>query len=701
MPGRQVKWAFHGGAKLAHGVVFTLLTALSLVMAGCVAPVKQPNLASPRTATSKKASSSKTNENSVAGMTAYVSGTNIEIVFPERRKDTYAHANWEFGTNDTGDYQHQLAVLTFEKQDAAARRPVVKRGNRVAVHDAKRWQELVQTVFEELAPVVTNHGVLLLSQNRETVIFRDEDHKPKIVRFINKPPGVVVDQTLKEDDFSRFIILALEHNRTNITAATQQSLFITGEDPAFVLVDLSKRRMVFLSYPPDPETRPLELPAWFALKALNSLVIKSFVVTAIKNPFTLIGRGLWHIGNSGAAAIQSGSPSPEPPPPLYTGPGMDLTEWEKHLDKVVSAKRYKGKVEFFIDGEKFFPEFIEAVQEAKKTVDVLVFIFDVDDYAVKMADLLKERSAHVRVRVLMDELGSLFAAQIPPQTGPPDFQPPSDIRYYLKTHSHVQVRASANPWLTADHRKCIIIDGREAYVGGMNIGREYRYEWHDMMTKLTGPVVGRLEKDYREAWAHAGLLGDFAYAWEWMFTTVGAHKLETTNTIDIRPLRTATWNVGIYHAQLEAIQRAKRYIYIENAYFDDDTILRELIQARRRGVDVRVVLPGENDSGIMHTSNQIMANELVQNGIRVYAYPRMTHVKAAIYDGWACLGSANFDKMSLRIAQELDVGFSDPASVERLKQDLFETDFKTSREVTKEVPLNWTDFVMKAFADQL
>jgi cardiolipin synthase len=159
--------------------------------------------------------------------------------------------------------------------------------------------------------------------------------------------------------------------------------------------------------------------------------------------------------------------------------------------------------------------------------------------------------------------------------------------------------------------------------------------------------------------------------------------------------------VGIYHAQLEAIQQARRYIYIENAYFDDDTILRDLIRARRRGVDVRVILPGENDSGIMQTSNQIMANKLVENGIRVFAYPRMTHVKAAIYDGWACVGSANFDKMSLRIAQELDVGFSDTASVERLKNDLFETDFKASREITSPVPLNWMDFVTKAFANQL
>jgi cardiolipin synthase len=543
--------------------------------------------------------------------------------------------------------------------------------------------------------------VIVLEENHETLIFRDKDRKAKLVRLVNKPPDVVVDRTLNDKDFSRIVIQSLERNPAIYTSSGEQVLFITGEDPAFVLVDIPKREMVFLSYPPDPETRPMELPAWFALKAFNSLIVKSYVVSAIKNPFTLLCRGIWHIGNAGAAAIQSGSPTAEAPPPLYTGPGMDLTAWEKHLDEAVSARRYKGRVDFFIDGEKFFPELIQSVEQAKKTVDVLVFIFDVDDYAVKIADLLKSRSSQVRVRVLMDEMGSLFAAQVPPQTGPPDFQPPSDIRFYLKMKSHVQVRAAANPWLTADHRKCIIIDGRQAYVGGMNIGREYRYEWHDMMVKLTGPVVGRMEKDYREAWAHAGLLGDFAYAWEWMFTSVGAHKLEMTNSIDIRPLRTATWNVGIYHAQLEAIQRAKNYIYIENAYFDDDTILRELIRARRRGVDVRVILPGENDSGIMQTSNQIMANELVKNGIRVFAYPRMTHVKAAIYDGWACLGSANFDKMSLRISQELDVGFSDPEAVNRLKADLFETDFKASREVTREVPLNWSDFVMKAFADQL
>ena len=128
----------------------------------------------------------------------------------------------------------------------------------------------------------------------------------------------------------------------------------------------------------------------------------------------------------------------------------------------------------------------------------------------------------------------------------------------------------------------------------------------------------------------------------------------------MRPLRTATGQVEIYRAQLEAINRARSYIYIENAYFGDDMILRALIRARQRGVDVRVIVPAENDSGIMQTSDQVIGNQLLENGARVYVYPGMTHVKAAIYDGWACLGSANFNKMSLTSARNSTLLFPTP-----------------------------------------
>jgi cardiolipin synthase len=641
---------------------------------------------------------------SLPNLIAYRGATNLEIRYPFHGKDAFAIASWPAEQREAPDFQYRYAVLAFDKQPRATRKSLARHGARLTLRNAKQWQMLVEEVFQGLMPDEPGHGVLVLVQNQEIVLCRDKAGMPRVVKLDQKPAEVIIDHAFSRADFSRKAIELLEKSASRLDPGQSQFLFVTGEEPAFVLIDLRERLIVFLSYPIDPDTQPSDMPGWFTLRALNSLVIRGFVISAIKNPCTLISRGLWHIGTSGAAALNAGSAGEGgPPPPLYTGPGMDLGAWEKQLDELTPARRFRGRVEFLIDGERFFPALIKSVANAARSVDVLVYIFGSDEFAVTIADVLKQRSSSVRVRVLLDEMGSLFGggAAPPPSAIPPGFKHPGDIKSYLTAGSRVEVRASANPWLTSDHRKCIIIDGRQAYVGGMNIGWKYRYEWHDMMVRLTGPVVGRLEKDYGEAWAHAGLLGDFAYGWVSLFGRTHPRKNEIADGIDIRPLRTSTWHVEIYRAQLEAIRRAKSYIYIENAYFSDDAILRELIRARQRGVDVRVVLPARNDSGVMQTSNLIMANEMVRHGIRVYAYPGMTHVKAAIYDGWACLGSANLEKMSLRVSQELDVAFSDPDAVNGLKRDLFETDFNRAREIKDPAPVNWLDSFVKAFADQL
>jgi cardiolipin synthase A/B len=634
-------------------------------------------------------------------LVAYRFGTNLEIRIPLRGRDAFAHTSWAAPEAGATNYMHRFAVLDFEQEKRAARRSITSKANRLAVHSVKEWEQLVQRVMAGFAPAQPNHAVLLLLQNSEVAVFHDKAGKLRVFKLENKPPEVVVDRTCNDADFAREALQLLEAGVTSIDRQQNQFLFVTGEDPAFVLVDSKERLIVFLDYPVDPEAQPV--PVWFAARALNSLIVRSLIVTAIKNPATLICRGFWHLGTSGAAAFDRTPEDPTgPPPPLAAAAPMDMDAWERQLDHLVSARRYKGRLDLLIDGEKFFPAFVQSVLNATRSVDVIVFIFNTDDYAVKMADLLKERSAHIKVKVLLDDMGSLFAAQVVPDSPmPPGFVPPASIKSYLTADSHVRVRASANPWLTLDHRKYIIIDGREAYLGGMNIGRSYRYDWHDMMVRLTGPVVGRLERDYRLAWAHAGPLGDFAYASGWLFDRPSPRKNAVTNAIDLRPLRTATGKMEIYRAQAQAIENANSYIYIETPYFDDETCLRALVRARRRGVDVRVIFPARNDIGLMQVNNALVAGELVRNGVRVYGYPGMTHVKAAIYDGWACLGSANFDKMSLRVGQEEDVGFSDPATVERLKKELFETDFARSHEITKPGTATWYDSVVKALTDQL
>jgi cardiolipin synthase A/B len=632
---------------------------------------------------------------------AYRFGTNLEIRIPLRGRDAFAHASWAAPEAGATNYAHRFAVLDFNQEKRAARRSNTSKANRLVVHDIKEWQQLVQKVFANLVPAQPGHAVILLLQNREVAVFHDKAGKLREVKLEQKPPDIVVDRTCNDADFTREALRLLNADISSVDRHQSQFLFVTGEDPAFVLVDSQQRLIVFLDYPVDPEAQPV--PFMFAVRALNSLIIRSLVVTAVKNPFTLVCRGFWHLGTSGAAAFDPTPDSPSgPPPPLAKAAPMDMAAWERELDHTMSARRYKGRLDLLIDGEKFFPAFVQSVLNATRSVDVIVFIFDTDDYAVKMADLLKQQSRHVKVKVLLDDLGSLFAAQVTPDSPmPPGFVRPASIKSYLKAGSRVRVRASANPWLTVDHRKYIIIDGREAYVGGMNIGRDYRYDWHDMMVRLTGPVVGHLERDYRLAWAHAGPLGDFAYAWTWLYDRPSPRRNAVTNAIDLRPLRTATGKLEIYRAQYEAIENANSYIYIETPYFDDESSLRALIRARRRGVDVRVVFPALNDSGVMQVNNAMVASDLVRNGIRVYAYPGMTHVKAAIYDGWACVGSANFDKMSLRVGQELDVGFSDAATVGRLKRELFETDFARSHEITQPGSTSWFDSVVKAFTDQL
>jgi cardiolipin synthase len=637
---------------------------------------------------------------SQTNLLAFRLGTNLDIRIPLRGRVAFAHASWEGREAGSTNYQHRFAVLDFNQEKRAARRSLTTRTNRLVVHDIKQWQQLLQNVFAGLTPAQPQHALLLLVQNQELAVFHDATGKLRVVKLENKPPEVVIDRTCNDAAFAREALRLLEAGASASAPKPTQFLFVTGEDPAFVLMDAQERMIVFLDYAADPEEQ--SVPGWFAVRALNSLLIRSLLVTAIKNPVTLVCRGFWHLGTSGAAAFEASPGQPAgPPPPLAAGPPMDPAAWEKRLDQLVNTRRYKGRLDLLIDGEKFFPALIESITAATRSVDVLVFIFDTDDYAVKIADLLKQRSARVKVKVLLDDMGSLFAAQNAPESPmPPGFQRPAGIKSYLGEGSRVKVRASANPWLTVDHRKCMIIDGREAYLGGMNIGRNYRYDWHDMMVRVTGPLVGRLEKDYRLAWAHAGLLGDCAYAWAWLFDRTSPRKNAVTNAIDLRPLYTSTGKTQIYRAQLGAIESARRSIDIETPYFDDESSLRALIRARQRGVDVRVIFPAHNDSGIMQDKNASIAGDLVRNGIRVYAYPGMTHVKAAVYDGWACVGSANFDKMSLHVGQELDIGFSDPATVERLKQELFEKDFARSHEITEPGTTSWFDSVVKAFTDQ-
>ncbi len=439
------------------------------------------------------------------------------------------------------------------------------------------------------------------------------------------------------------------------------------------------------------------------MDSFNTLVIRGHVFAFIKNPVTSVTRLVnfaltttYNLVNLRAGGYSRDLPE------AGTQPPMNMRIWEETLDELVSEKPIPARLTFLIGGQAYFSDLINSFNLARNRIDIRVYIFDTDDYAVTIANQLKALSKKLKIKILVDDLGTLTAGLLPPATPmPSDFLPPASIVSYLKKDSKLKVRRAANTWLTSDHTKTLVVDNEIAYIGGMNIGREYRYEWHDMMVKLEGPVVEQIRGDFSRAWGHAGIGGDLDYLWRTIRYSRDIKAEPEPGQIMVRPLYTRTGTLEIFNAQRAAIKRARNHIYIQNAYLSDNTILRGLIAARKRGVDVRVIIPGDNDSGIMAASNAVTANVLIAHGVRVYRYPKMTHIKAAIYDGWACVGSANFDKLSFFVNQEMNIGISDPDTVDYLRRELFEKDFAISSELLEPITAEWTDYLSEIFADQL
>ncbi len=450
------------------------------------------------------------------------------------------------------------------------------------------------------------------------------------------------------------------------------------------------------------EGQPAAATGWSDMPLVPSAValFKSVVSKPATRPVSSLHRLLFYVTDTTVDALNPNTlvvTNETPPLPLSRRGAMDLEAWERRLDAITGTTASRGTMEFLIDGDRFFPRLVGTIDRARRSVDVRVYIFDTDDVATDFADLLKRRAGTVDVRVLMDGLGTVVAGGVDPASLPAEVDQPVWIGHYLEGGSDVEARMQANPWLTGDHSKTFIIDRETAFVGGMNVGREYRYDWHDMMMDVRGPVVGQIARDFDKAWAHAGPFGDLGY----LLASIRSERSAPGGFgYPIRVLRTRAGDSQIYRAQLEAIRSSQRYIYVETPYFTDNAVLGELIDARARGVDVRVILPTGGDSALMDRGNVVAANTMLESGIRVFLYPGFTHVKAAVYDGWACLGSANLDKLSLRVNEELNLATSHRATVAALEARLFEADFAVSTELTTPLPKDLSYRLAVFLADQ-
>ncbi|HYG33828.1 MAG TPA: phosphatidylserine/phosphatidylglycerophosphate/cardiolipin synthase family protein [Clostridia bacterium] len=628
---------------------------------------------------------------------AFVKRDNVRLYFPTPTGIEAFTADWTPLRAPTGVYRVNTALLHWDR-----------RLNEVPKHDSgwreaivigrSEWRQLATSLMSELAPKEPGHGVYYQAFLEDRLLYRDAQGAVRSAPLGEEPRDVVIEHRYSMNE--SLDILARRISNHLARSHPQGSLFLVMAPNAKrftqpLLLDRQHRRCVFLSPAALYDTTDRGATLSATAQGLIALLPESHGLALLKNPVSSAAR----LGDFGAATayrfLRPPLPRVRKSVPLKHAQGMDLYAWEKWLDRYTGTRREEGSASLLIDGDRFFRRLHEAFDQATNSIHVNMYIFDRDDIAIKVADQLKARSEEVDVKVILDRMGSVGAGFAPPSTPLPEgFVPPPSIPRYLRQDSQVQVRKFLNPWFSSDHVKVILVDQTYAWLGGMNFGREYRYEWHDLMVEVQGPVVASLEKEFRREWAHAGPWGDLGY----LAALLSESKTNSTpsssslqGTVRLLPTKTA-WK-PFAKAIMKSLRRAQNHIYVENPYLFDKRVVRALVRARQRGIDVRVILPGINDFKAGGRSNLVIANYLLGHGVRVYFYPGMSHVKALMVDGWACVGSGNLNHLSLRLNHEQNLASSDPEFAAQLRRNLFESDMARSYELTEPLSVDWVDFL--------
>jgi cardiolipin synthase len=336
-------------------------------------------------------------------------------------------------------------------------------------------------------------------------------------------------------------------------------------------------------------------------------------------------------------------------------------------------------VKLLRNGVQIFPSMLAAIRAAKKTINMEFYIYWDGEIGRHFAESLAERArAGVHVKVILDALGSaeMSEALI-------EFMRRNgiDVEWYHPIRWYTLSRANHRT-----HRKLLIVDGLVGFSGGVGIADNWQGDadekdhWRETMIRVEGPVVTQMQFAFMDNWVKSR--GEILTGLDY-FPEVSADGPHLAQVIKSSPSEGSSTVKLMY---VISIVSAKKSIYISNAYFlpDSDTITA-LEGAVRRGVDVRVIVPGEaTDVPIVRQASRWHYERLLKHGIRIAEYrPTMMHAKTMVVDGlWSTVGSSNFDDRSFRLNDEVNVNVYD-ADVASDLEAMFHHDWDRSDEVTK------------------
>jgi len=302
--------------------------------------------------------------------------------------------------------------------------------------------------------------------------------------------------------------------------------------------------------------------------------------------------------------------------------------------------------------------------------------------------VLIERQAHgVQVNIIYDSVGAFG-------TSPEFFERLRQAGIQVLEFNPVNPLAGAKAWTpnNRDHRKLLVVDGRTAFLGGINISSVYSSGsgmrkgdrvasgaggWRDTDVRIEGPVVADYQRLFMATWQKQG---GAALMPRDYFPALPQSGSETVRAIGSTPDDEYSL---IYLTLIAAITSAEKRVQIVNAYFvPDPQLVRALLDAAARGVDVRIILPANSDSGVAFHAGRSHFSELLEGGVRIYERQgALLHAKSASVDGnWSCVGSSNLDWRSALDNDEVNAVVLGPAFAARMEA-AFALDIAASEEI--------------------
>lgn len=363
-----------------------------------------------------------------------------------------------------------------------------------------------------------------------------------------------------------------------------------------------------------------------------------------------------------SAPLEKSAVDPVTLNPPVREPGHVDVEYQWHSN---------NRVQLLENGEEYFPRVFEAMRAAKSEILLETFIVFEDKVGAELQQILIEAAQRgVRTTVSLDgfgcgELSTGYLSAL------------SDAGVHLQIFDpapkHLGIRTN---WFRRLHRKIVVVDGLIAFIGGINFSGDHLADFgpeakQDYSVEIQGPVVADI---HHFALLQSGRPGRARFWWQ----RRRQRQEEMAFTDHDRQVRLVfrdndQHNTDIEDVYLQVLRNAKRRVIIANAYFFPGyRLLREIRNAARRGVEVRLILQGQPDMLVAKLAARMTYDYLLRAGVQIHEYcQRPLHGKVALVDDdWSTVGSSNLDPLSLSLNLEANVLIRDRAFNQHLYERL-------------------------------